>query len=52
MFVPVEGDPWRQMLASGRVTPPSDPTDIAEEEPGDYDWDASAALAALRDSEW
>lgn len=51
MLVPIRGDSWANLLASGRVTPPADKADIADEEPGDYDFDASGTLAALRDSE-
>ena len=50
-IVPITGDPWADMIASGMVTPAEDDSDIADEMPGDYDVDASAALAALRADE-
>ena len=50
-LVPVTTDAWADMIAGGKVTPAEDDTDIAEELPGDYDIDASAALAALRADE-
>lgn len=39
------------MIASGRVTPAEDDTDVADEAPGVYDVDASAALAEMRADE-
>lgn len=51
MLVPVYADPWQELVASGRVSPPSDDADAADEAPADYGINASAALAALRDLE-
>ena len=48
MLVPAEDDPWQALLASGRLTPPSDDGD---EPPADYAVDASARLAGARDDE-
>jgi hypothetical protein len=39
------------MVASGRVTPAEDDTDVADESPGDYDVEASDVLAAMRSDE-
>jgi len=50
-LVPITSDPWADMISSGRVTPAEDDTDIVDEEPGDYDVDASAILAAQRADE-
>ena len=50
-LVPVRHDAWSDMIASGRVTPAEDDTDIADEAPGDYDVDASAVLAEMRADE-
>jgi len=51
MLVPVVDDPWEDLVASGRVTAPEDPGDIADIEPLDDGWDASAELARLRRDE-
>ncbi len=50
-LVPVTGDAWADMIASGRVTPAEDDTDVADEMPADYDVDASGVLAAMRSDE-
>lgn len=50
-LIPVSTDPWATMIASGRLTLADDGRDIADEPPGDYDVDASAALAAMRADE-
>lgn len=50
-LVPIATDPWDDLVASGRVLPARDDGDIADLEPGDYDVDASAVLAALRAAE-
>lgn len=50
-LVPVTLDAWADKIASGKVTPAEDDSDIAVEVPGDYDVDASAVLAALRADE-
>lgn len=50
-LVPIHTDTWEDMVASGKVTPAEDPTDVADELPGDYDVDASAVLAAMRAEE-
>jgi hypothetical protein len=47
-LVPITSDAWADMIASGRVTPAEDGTDVADEAPGDYDVDASAVLAEMR----
>lgn len=51
MLVPIRGERRDDLLASGRVALPSDSTDITDEEPGDYGFDASGTLAAMRDAE-
>ncbi len=50
-LVPVTADPWADMIAAGRVTPAEDDRGIQCEPPGDYDVDASAVLAAMREDE-
>ena len=50
-LVPITTDGWADMIASGKVTPAEDGTDIADEIPGEYDVDASAVLAAMRADE-
>jgi prevent-host-death family protein len=50
-LVPIEPDPWDDLVASGRVILPTDPEDLLSEEPGDYDVDASAVLAEMREHE-
>lgn len=50
-LVPVTGDRWTDMVASGKVTLADDRTDLLEESPGDYDAEASVTLAAAREHE-
>lgn len=50
-LVPVRGDAWDDMIASGKVSPPGDETDVIEERPGNYDVEASAVLDAMRAEE-
>jgi prevent-host-death family protein len=50
-LVPVRTEPWADMVASGRVTPAEDVTDIADEPPGEYEVEPSAVLAAMRAEE-
>lgn len=47
-LVPITSDAWADMIASGRVTPAQDVTDVTDEAPGNYDVDASAVLAEMR----
>lgn len=47
-LIPVNTDPWENLIASGSVTAAEDGTDVTEELPGDYDVDASAVLTAMR----
>jgi prevent-host-death family protein len=49
MLVPVVADPWEDLIASGRVTAPEDPGDIADIEPLDVEFDISAELARIRE---
>ncbi len=49
MLVPVVADPWEDLIASGRVTAPEDPGDIADIEPLDFGFDISAELARIRE---
>ena len=39
------------MIASGRVTPAEDGTDVADEAPGNYEVDASVVLGEMRADE-
>ncbi|MGQ0743433.1 MAG: type II toxin-antitoxin system Phd/YefM family antitoxin [Acidimicrobiales bacterium] len=50
-IVPISSDAWAGMVASGRVTPAADGTDVTDEAPGEYDVDASAVLAEMRANE-
>jgi prevent-host-death family protein len=50
-LVPVGADLWADLVASGKVLLATDDTDLVEEPPGQYDIDASNALAAMRDHE-
>jgi prevent-host-death family protein len=50
-LVPVTSDAWADMIASGRVTPGEDGTDVGDEMPGNYDVDASAVLTEMRAEE-
>jgi prevent-host-death family protein len=50
-LVPVTSDAWDDMVASGQVTLSADDTDVATEDPADYDVEASAVLAAMRADE-
>jgi prevent-host-death family protein len=51
MLVPLHGDPWNDLIASGRVMRPEDHADVAEEPPGDYGVGATQALQAMRELE-
>ena len=51
LLVPVPRSRFEELLATGRIIPPSEPGDIADEEPEDFDVDASAVLAAMREDE-
>ena len=50
-LVPVRGDAWADMVASGRVTPAEDERDVADDAPVDYGIDASETLTAMRADE-
>ena len=50
-LVPIRTDAWADMVASGRVTPAEDGTDVVDEAPGDYEVEASAVLAKMRAEE-
>jgi len=50
-LVPVQSDPWDDMVASGRVLLADDDSDVLDERPVDYGIDASAALADARADE-
>lgn len=49
LLVPVTGDDWHSLLASGRVTPPTSEGDLLDELPEDFGVDASAQLADMRE---
>lgn len=51
LLVPVKSDPWQSLVASGRVTPPTEHGDVLDERPGGYGVNASERLAAMRDDE-
>jgi prevent-host-death family protein len=50
-LVPVSADPWVDLIASGKVTPADDRSNITDEGPADYGIRASATLAAMRANE-
>lgn len=51
LLVPVTGDQWHALLESGRVSPPTDDSDVVDEAPSDYRIDPSGQLAAMRENE-
>ena len=51
MLVPVRGDEWQDLLASGRVVPPTADGDVLDETPSDFSVDASGTLDAMREDE-
>ncbi|MGH9151078.1 MAG: type II toxin-antitoxin system Phd/YefM family antitoxin [Acidimicrobiales bacterium] len=51
MLVPVGGDEWEHLLASGRIAPPTESGDVVDEAPKDFGIDASGALATMREDE-
>jgi prevent-host-death family protein len=50
-LVPIRTEAWADMVASGRVTPAEDDTDVADEPPSEYEVDPSVVLAAMRAEE-
>ncbi len=50
-LVPITSDAWADMIASGRVTPAEDGSDVADEPPANFAVDASAVLAEMRADE-
>jgi len=51
MLVPVHGDEWQHLLASGRVVPTTEEGDVLDEAPDDFGIDASGRLAVMREDE-
>ena len=51
MLVPIQGDVWEDLLASGRVSAPTDDGGVLVEAPADFSIDASGVLAAIREDE-
>ena len=51
MLVPVRGDEWQNLLARGRVTPPTEGGDVLDETPSDFGIVPSDTLAAMREDE-
>jgi len=51
MLVPLRGDEWQDLLASGRVTRPTEDGDVLDESPSDFGIDPSGTLAAMRKDE-
>ncbi len=51
MLVPVRGDEWQQLLASGRVVPPTEAGDVLDDVPSDFGIDATGTLAAIREDD-
>lgn len=51
LLVPVRGDGWHDLLATGRVSPPSAEGDVLDEASSEYGIDASGELETLRDDE-
>ena len=49
MLVPVRGDEWQNLLARGRVTPPTEDGDVLDETPSDFGIGPSDTLAAMRE---
>jgi len=50
-IVPVVDDPWEDLIMRGEVIPAPSSEDLLAEPPGDYGFDASAALRELRTDE-
>lgn len=50
-LVPVSSDLWTDMVASGKVALAVEDGDVVDEPPADYDVEASAVLAAMREHE-
>lgn len=51
LLVPVRGDHWQDLVASGRVSPPTVEGDVLDEAPGDHAVDSSGRLADMREEE-
>ena len=51
MLVPVHGDAWQNLVASGRVTAPTEEGDVLDEPPSDFGIDPSGTLSAMREDE-
>ena len=51
MLVPVQGELWDDLLASGRMVQPVDATDVADEPPVDWGVNVSQTLQTMRDLE-
>lgn len=51
LLVPLPGDVWSGLVASGRVALPGDGGDVLDERPLDLGIDASGRLAAMRADE-
>ena len=51
MLVPLRGDEWQDLLARGRITPPTADGDVLDETPSDFRIDPSDTLAAMREDE-
>lgn len=51
LLVPVPADRWQELLASGRVVPPEDDSDLLAEEPSDFGLAVSEQLARQRADE-
>lgn len=51
LLVPVTGDRWQALLASGRVSAPTEQSDVLDEAPSDYRIDPSGRLADMRENE-
>lgn len=49
MLVPLPGQPWDDLLASGRMAQPTDAADVSDEAPEDYGVEASGVLQSMRD---
>jgi antitoxin (DNA-binding transcriptional repressor) of toxin-antitoxin stability system len=50
-LVPVRGDEWQDLLASGRVNAPTEEGDVLDEASSDYGIDASRQLTVMREHE-
>lgn len=51
LLVPVTGNRWQDLVATGRITMPTEQGDVLDERPHDYGVATAERLAAMRDDE-